>query len=72
MHGKLSEANDRHSKLEEKVDRPDTKMDIFWSQMDNMTNKVNGAIDKQSTEMRAIMRAFETKSEKISFVSQQL
>ena len=47
-------------------------MDIFWSQMDNMTNKVNGAIDKQSTEMRAIMRAFETKSEKISFVSQQL
>ena len=47
-------------------------MDIFWGQMERLTEKVDNAISKQSSEIQTIIRSFDQKSEKISFVSQQL
>lgn len=51
LRNSLNEAKDRHVLLQEKVNRPDTKMDIFWGQMDRLTTKVDESIAAQNTEI---------------------
>jgi hypothetical protein len=34
-------------------------MDIFWGQMERLTEKVDNAISKQSSEIQTIIRSFD-------------